>query len=88
MGSLASVVPSRPAEPAKLAVSRLQSPTVAGERVKLAVAGREILGSAEARRLRKRGLIPGVLYGRDDPVAISVPARDLRSALTTRGPRV
>jgi large subunit ribosomal protein L25 len=58
---------------------------VAGERVKLVVQNRSILGSAEARRLRRQGLIPGVLYGREDPVAISVPERDLRSALTGAG---
>jgi large subunit ribosomal protein L25 len=56
---------------------------VAGERVKLAVLQRTSLGSAESRRLRKRGLIPGVLYGRSDPVAIAVGERELRSALTT-----
>jgi large subunit ribosomal protein L25 len=58
---------------------------VAGERVKLIVQNRAVLGSAESRRLRRQGLIPGVLYGREEPVAISVPERDLRSALTTRG---
>jgi large subunit ribosomal protein L25 len=56
---------------------------VAGERVKLAVSERTLLGSAESRRLRRRGLIPGVLYGRSDPVAIAVEERDLRAALTT-----
>jgi large subunit ribosomal protein L25 len=49
------------------------------------VQNRAILGSAEARRLRRSGLIPGVLYGRETPVAISIPERDLRHALTTRG---
>jgi large subunit ribosomal protein L25 len=63
----------------------LQSAAVAGERVKLVVQNRAVLGSAESRRLRRQGLIPGVLYGREDPVAISIPERDLRSALTTRG---
>ena len=58
---------------------------MAGERVKLAVQNRAILGSAEARRLRRRGLVPGVLYGREEPVAITIPERDLRAALTTRG---
>jgi large subunit ribosomal protein L25 len=58
---------------------------VAGERVKLAVQNRTILGSAEARRLRRQGLIPGVLYGREQPVAISVPERALRTALTGEG---
>jgi large subunit ribosomal protein L25 len=57
---------------------------VAGESVKLAVSKREILGSAEARRLRRRGIIPGVLYGREQPVPIAVAERDLRAALTTR----
>jgi large subunit ribosomal protein L25 len=58
---------------------------VAGERVKLVVQNRAILGSAESRRLRRRGLIPGVLYGREEAVAITIPERDLRAALTTRG---
>jgi len=51
--------------------------------MKLVVQERERLGSAEARRMRKQGLIPGVLYGRSKPHAISVPERDLRHALTT-----
>jgi large subunit ribosomal protein L25 len=55
---------------------------VAGERRKLLVQNRSTLGSAEARRLRRKGLIPGVLYGRETPVAISIPERDLRAALT------
>ncbi len=55
------------------------------ERHKLTVAHREVLGSSESRRLRKRGLIPGILYGREQPVPITVPERDLRSALTTEG---
>ena len=50
--------------------------------MKLVVQNRSILGSAEARRLRRQGLIPGVLYGREEPVAISIPERDLRAALT------
>jgi large subunit ribosomal protein L25 len=58
---------------------------VAGERVKLVVQNRAVLGSAESRRLRRQGLIPGVLYGREDPVAVSIRERDLRAALTTRG---
>lgn len=55
---------------------------MAGERVKLVVSERTRLGSAESRRLRRQGLIPGVLYGREKPVAIAVGERDLRSALT------
>jgi large subunit ribosomal protein L25 len=49
------------------------------------VQNRAVLGSAESRRLRRMGLIPGVLYGRERPVAVSIPERSLRSALTTSG---
>jgi large subunit ribosomal protein L25 len=49
------------------------------------VQNRSILGSAEARRLRRQGLVPGVLYGRGEPVAISVAERELRAALTGEG---
>ncbi len=56
---------------------------MAGERVKLAVSERTLLGSSESRRLRKQGMIPGVLYGRSKPVPIAVGERDLRAALTT-----
>lgn len=42
-----------------------------------------MLGSPESRRLRKQGMIPGVLYGRTTPVAILVGERELRAALTT-----
>jgi large subunit ribosomal protein L25 len=63
----------------------LQSAAVAGQRVKLLVQDRAVLGSAESRRLRKQGLIPGVLYGRERPHAISIVERDLRNALTGGG---
>jgi large subunit ribosomal protein L25 len=55
---------------------------MAGERTKLTVAHRERLGSAESRRLRREGLVPGVLYGGGEPVAISIEQRELRRALT------
>jgi large subunit ribosomal protein L25 len=55
---------------------------MAGERTKLVVAQRERLGSAESRRLRKEGLVPGVLYGNGEPVAICIAERELRRALT------
>ena len=59
---------------------------MAGERVKLLVQERESRGSAESRRLRKQGLIPGVLYGRGKtPHAICVPERELRRVLTGAG---
>jgi large subunit ribosomal protein L25 len=56
---------------------------VAGERIRLEVKPREQTGSRDARRLRKQGLIPAVLYGRGHaPRAVTVPERDLRRALT------
>jgi len=57
---------------------------VAGERVKLRATERTKLGSAESRRLRKQGLVPAVLYGRAEPVAIFIGERDLRAALSTQ----
>ena len=59
---------------------------MAGERIKLQVSEREGRGSADARRLRKAGIIPGVLYGKGkSSYAISVPERDLRRVLTGQG---
>jgi len=58
---------------------------MAGERSKLTVARRERLGSSETRRLRRQGLVPGVLYGRDAPISICIEERELRRALTGAG---
>jgi large subunit ribosomal protein L25 len=58
---------------------------MAGERSKLTVARRERLGSSETRRLRRQGLVPGVLYGRDEPISICIEERELRRALTGAG---
>jgi large subunit ribosomal protein L25 len=59
---------------------------MAGERVKLEVQARDARGSADVRRLRKQGLVPGVIYGGGkDPAAICVPERALRKALTGSG---
>jgi large subunit ribosomal protein L25 len=59
---------------------------MAGERIKLEVREREGRGSADARRLRRQGFIPGVLYGSGKtPHAICVPERDLRRVLTGAG---
>jgi large subunit ribosomal protein L25 len=55
---------------------------VSGDRLKLEVREREDLGSRRTRRLRSQGLIPGVLYGKGHARAISVPERELRSAMT------
>ena len=51
--------------------------------MKLEVKEREGRGSADSRRLRAEGLVPGVLYGRGKkPHAFFVPERDLRRALS------
>ena len=55
---------------------------MAGERIKLEVHPREQTGSRESRRLRKEGLVPGILYGTGKTHSISVPERELRKALT------
>jgi large subunit ribosomal protein L25 len=56
---------------------------VAGERVKLPVSERENRGSADSRRLRREGKIPGVLYGRGNkPHPICIEERELRRVLT------
>jgi large subunit ribosomal protein L25 len=53
---------------------------------KLDVASRRPDGSRSARRLRRGGRIPGVLYGGgDDPLSFSVDARELRLALAGSG---
>ena len=53
---------------------------------KLDVASRAPEGSRAARRLRRSGRIPGVLYGGgSDPLSFSVDARELRLALASSG---
>jgi large subunit ribosomal protein L25 len=59
---------------------------MAGERIKLEVRERDGRGSADSRRLRREGMIPGVLYGKGKtPHAICVPERELRRVLTGSG---
>jgi large subunit ribosomal protein L25 len=59
---------------------------MSSDRVTLEVTERDAdqLGSRRVRRLRKDGLVPGVLYGKGHARAIVVGERDLRSALTGR----
>jgi large subunit ribosomal protein L25 len=53
---------------------------------KLEVSSRTPEGSRSARRLRRGGRIPGVLYGGDgEPLSFSVDARELRVALAGAG---
>ena len=52
----------------------------------LTVEPREAKGSRSARRLRREGNVPGVLYGGgEDPISFQVPARSLRQALAHAG---
>jgi large subunit ribosomal protein L25 len=59
---------------------------MADETTTLTVAPRVAEGSRTARRLRREGLVPGVVYGGgEDPLAFQVDARDLRHALAHAG---
>jgi len=51
------------------------------KRPSLAVEERPETGSRASRRLRREGLIPGVVYGGDENTPIRINARELRSAL-------
>jgi large subunit ribosomal protein L25 len=52
----------------------------------LSVKRRDPAGSREARRLRRQGRVPGIVYGGgDDPVAFQIDSRDLRHALAHSG---
>jgi large subunit ribosomal protein L25 len=56
---------------------------MAGERVRLKVQSRESRGSAESRRLRSNGSVPGVLYGNGGQAQpFCIEERELRKALT------
>lgn len=52
----------------------------------LSVASREVDGSRAARRLRRQGQVPGIVYGGgDEPIAFQIEARELRHALAATG---
>jgi large subunit ribosomal protein L25 len=56
------------------------------ESTALAVERREPGGSREARRLRRAGNVPGVVYGGgDEPASFQIDARELRHALAHAG---
>jgi large subunit ribosomal protein L25 len=74
--------------PALLRTGRYhRTPLMAGNQsTALEVEPRLPAGSREARRLRRRGNVPGVLYGGgDEPVSFSVSARTLRHVLSSAG---
>lgn len=58
----------------------------ASQPTKLEVKRREVSGSRAVRRLRRAGMVPGVLYGGDgEPVPFEVGERVLRHALAGKG---
>lgn len=62
------------------------SPMATSRSTKLEVASRQSSGSRAVRRLRRAGMVPGVLYGGGgEPVAFEVGARTLRQALAASG---
>ena len=70
--SWCKISPSEAEEPFWL----LFSAGMAGERIRLEVQEREQRGTSESRRLRRAGMIPGVLYGNGKkPHPICVPER-------------
>ena len=59
---------------------------MAADRATLEVSEREDFGSRTARRLRRSGFVPGVVYGGGrEARAFQVPERDLRAVLTHGG---
>jgi large subunit ribosomal protein L25 len=59
-----------------------QAARPAAAAMKLDVSRRETAGSRAVRRLRREGLVPGVIYGGgEEPVCFQVGARELRHAL-------
>jgi len=58
----------------------------ASQPTKLEVKRREVSGSRAVRRLRRSGMVPGVLYGGEgDPIPFEVGERVLRHALAGKG---
>ena len=59
---------------------------MADDTTTLTVAPRSVEGSRSTRRLRRSGLVPGVVYGGEgEPIAFEVEARTLRQALAHGG---
>jgi large subunit ribosomal protein L25 len=55
------------------------------EQLKLAVKNRDGIGRGPARRLRKSGLIPGIIYGKSGTKPVSVDSVELRTLMRTKG---
>ena len=46
---------------------------------------REVRGTAANRRLRQEGFLPGIIYGRQDPVSVQVVPKELRHLVEAHG---
>ena len=44
---------------------------------------REVVGKKEAKRLRGEGLVPGVLYGGEEPIHFQAPEKEFKSLIYT-----
>ncbi|MDI3508644.1 MAG: large subunit ribosomal protein [Clostridiales bacterium] len=56
------------------------------ERVALAIEKRQETGSRDAARLRRSGMIPGVVYGKNiAPINVKVPVKGLREIISKHG---
>ncbi|AEE96874.1 50S ribosomal protein L25 [Mahella australiensis] len=56
------------------------------ERVALAIEKRQETGSGAAARLRRSGMIPGVVYGKSiAPINVKVPVKELREIISKHG---
>jgi len=58
------------------------------ERVSLEAKQRDDLGKGKAKKLRRTGMVPAIVYGRGiEPTPVSVDAKSLRSILHTAAGR-
>jgi len=55
------------------------------KKYKLTVKSRDGLGRGPARRLRKAGLIPGIIYGKGENLPISIDAVEFRTLMRAKG---
>lgn len=56
------------------------------ERIALTIEKRQETGSSAAARLRRNGMIPGIIYGKNiAPVNVKVPAKELREIISKHG---
>ncbi len=72
--------------PAAAAVQLSSGPVMASDRATLNVEERADFGSRTSRRLRRSGLVPGIVYGGgNEPRPFQVPERDARTVLLHGG---